>query len=93
MLYDAQTVNLRLLPRLHLQMRNLEAQNERIAGYLVSGDASRLSSPAPPHPRQLRSGYRVPSEIGCALRMSWQLWHLLFVISRCTRTGQAQHSR
>jgi len=65
-LYDAQIVNLRLLPRLHLQMRNLEAQNDRIADYLVSGDTSRLSSPALPHPRQMRSRYRAPSEIGCA---------------------------
>ena len=48
-------------------MRSLEAQNEAIAGFLVSGDASRLSTPARLSSRQRRRGYGgAPSEIGCA---------------------------
>jgi hypothetical protein len=50
-----------------LQMRSLEQQNEAIAGFLVSGDASRLSTPARAQPRRRRHGCGgAPSDIGCA---------------------------
>lgn len=47
-----------------LQMRNLEEQNERIAEFLVTGDASRMSTPCAS--RRQRGVRRAPSEIGCA---------------------------
>lgn len=68
-----------------MQMRNLEEQNSAIAEFLVSGDASRLSTPARP-PRRHRPGPHgaAPSEIGCVIvrmgnmvRMCFMVHHLL----------------
>jgi hypothetical protein len=63
---------------LMVQMRSLEAQNEAIAGFLVSGDASRLSTPARPQPRRRRRhGHGgAPSEIGCAAAQRSTLIHV-----------------
>ena len=44
-------------------MRNLEEQNERIAEFLVTGDASRFSTPAAAR-RRPGGACRAPSEVG-----------------------------
>lgn len=60
-----------------LQMRSLEAQSEAIAGFLVSGDASRLSTPARPRSRRRHGCGGAPSEIGCAGAQRSTLIHVL----------------